>query len=390
MNVREIAKPSFCRTLRTPFRRPRPARVAGLLFLVLTLSAAPSRAAPAAAIWDAAATNAGPQPTSAASADATASPTPSTPVSAQTPAGGPDRSGYADYAFEPSIRCPFCGITPEHPTGRFGLHWHDHWRHVGLPEYILTPTLFAVAGVFGLGVLPQKDSPSWTGPILFDAWARIHLALKSSSGRKTAGALSDAFLFTTIGQTTVLDNLVVAWAVRQNPEVAWQMLVINSQAYALTLALNSATKYLTGRERPAAERCTPGSTGAYCSGSSRIQSFYSGHAAVTATGAGLVCAHHTQLNLYTSPIADTAACATSVALSLATATARISAEDHWASDVIVGELAGFASGYVLPTLIYYSKFRVAPTPSPSAPAIRVAVLPVLGPDSLEVMAIGML
>jgi hypothetical protein len=403
---------SVCGTDNAPFthaerasnRLTRPAGVANQAFVSVALAAALSVSAPDRVMATPTSASAAPAtPMRASSAGATAPAPPreiaasaskptdaARPAPTAAPAGGPSPSNRAAYAFEPDVQCPYCGITPEHPTGRFGLHWHEHWRHVGLPEYILAPTLFAAAGVFGLGVIPERETPNWTGPILFDAWARRHLAMKSSSGRKAAGTVSDAFLYATIGQTTVLDNLVVAWAVRQNPEVAWQMLAINSQVYALTLALNGATKYLTGRERPWVDRCTADSTDQVCSNGSRMQSFYSGHAAVTATGAGLVCAHHTQLNLYTSPAADTAACATSVALSLATATLRISSENHWASDVIVGELVGFGAGYVLPTLVYYRKFRVEPTPTPSAPVTQMALLPVVGAHSLEIMAVGLL
>jgi membrane-associated phospholipid phosphatase len=293
-----------------------------------------------------------------------------------------------DYAFEPGVRCPYCAGSPEHPEGRYGLHWHDHWRHVGLAEYIVTPVLFATAAAFGLGVVPDAQKAAWVGPILFDSRARRVLQMESRSGRTIAGAVSDAFLYGTFAQTMVVDDLFVSWALRNAPDVAWQMFVINSEAYALTLSVNAVTKRLAARERPYGDQCADSGGEFSCNGSDRFHSFYSGHSAVTATAAGLVCAHHTQLALYAGPYADAATCAGSVALTLATGVLRIASENHWASDVVAGELVGFASGYVLPTLLYYRHFRVLPKQRAPSHEPRVAVVPMATDQSVQVVAVG--
>ncbi|MBN1612488.1 MAG: phosphatase PAP2 family protein [Polyangiaceae bacterium] len=297
-------------------------------------------------------------------------------------------SASTDYAFQPGVRCPYCAGTAEHPDGRYGLHWHDPWRHVGLPEYIVTPVLFATAGAFGLGVVPEAKRAAWVGPILFDTPVREALEARSRSGRKLANALSNVLLFGSLAQPIVLDNLLVTLALRQAPDVAWQMFVINSEAYALALSLNAVTQRLAARERPYGQRCVNDGGEFPCDSPDRFRSFYSGHSATTATAAGLVCAHHTQLDLYADPYADSAACAGSVALALTTGMLRIAAEKHWASDVITGGLVGFASGYALPVLVYYRQFGTRAERHTPGSEPRVAVVPTATVDSVKLVAVG--
>ena len=84
------------------------------------------------------------------------------------------------------------------------------------------------------------------------------------------------------------------------------------------------------------------------------------------------------------------ACLTAVALTAATGALRMTSNQHWASDVIVGDLVGFASGYLLPTLVYYREFHIVPPPAEEQPGARprIAVLPVAAPGVLELAAIG--
>jgi membrane-associated phospholipid phosphatase len=282
-----------------------------------------------------------------------------------------------EYHFEAGDICPFCALTPEHPGGQVGLHWHDHWAAVGVREYVTVPVLLATALGTQLFIEPEHG-PDWNSPILFDNAARNLLRLDSPGARKTARTLSDVLLGVSYAQPYLLDALVVTWWVRRAPRVAWQMFVINSQAYALTFALNAVSKRLTSRARPWVDNCERDPTGESCGTGGAYSSFYSGHAATTATGAGLVCAHHTQLNLYGNPILDTSACVAAVLGTAVTGAMRIAADNHWASDVIVGHLMGYLSGYLLPTLLYYKEFRVSPddhAPEPNGPTF--AVLPMV-------------
>jgi membrane-associated phospholipid phosphatase len=256
---------------------------------------------------------------------------------------------------------------------------------VGLQEYLTIPLLSA--SYLGVKLWPAAEGARWDSPILFDGGARKLLRLHSASGRKSAETVSNILLSAEVIHSVVIDPLLVAWGSHQSPSMAWRMSVINAQAYALTLVLNEATKRLTSRKRPFVDACDRDPTRASCASGSRYSSFYSGHAAVTATGAGLICAHHTQLNLYQSNVLDTGACSTAIAGTAITGAMRIVADNHWASDVLVGHLMGYLSGYLLPTLLYYKESRTAPHDhAPERPG--VLALPIVTDHSLQLSLFG--
>jgi hypothetical protein len=68
----------------------------------------------------------------------------------------------------------------------------------------------------------------------------------------------------------------------------------------------------------------------------------------------------------------------------------MTSNQHWATDMIVGDMVGFASGYLLPTLIYHRAFHIVPPPSEEEPSARprIAVLPVAGPGLFQLAALG--
>jgi membrane-associated phospholipid phosphatase len=59
--------------------------------------------------------------------------------------------------------------------------------------------------------------------------------------------------------------------------------------------------------------------------------------------------------LYGSPLADSLACAGTITLAASTGTLRVLGDRHYASDVAVGAIIGFAVGYGVPTLFHYGK-----------------------------------
>jgi membrane-associated phospholipid phosphatase len=291
-----------------------------------------------------------------------------------------------DYQFQPGVLCPYCLPQSDHPEGRTGLHWHDHWESVGAREYLTIPALAAAS--IAISLAPRAKSPSWDSPILFDSGARELLRLNSASARRTAQQVSDILFLWEIAHPAIIDPLLIAtW--RRAPGVAWQISIINAQAYALTMVLNQATKRLTSRERPYVDLCDQDPTGETCSSGSRYSSFYSGHAAMTATGAGLLCAHHTQLRIYGNDTLDTGTCVAAVLGTAITGAMRVASDNHWASDVFVGHLMGYASGYLLPTLLYYKEFRIKPEANPTpSPSPTVAALPMFDGNSFQLHLVG--
>lgn len=294
----------------------------------------------------------------------------------------------ASYEFQPGVLCPLCRLTPEFPEGRSGLHWHHHWQTVGAGEYVTVGVLAAAALGLQLSTPPPART-RWDGPILLDNPIRRALRIGTASGRARAETVSDVLFVWEVLHPLVLDPLLVAWWQREAPFVAWQMLVIDAQAYALTLLVNDLTKWASGRARPWVRNgdCATNRDSPSCGGGGRNLSFYSGHAAVTATGAGLLCAHHTQLALYQNDYLDTGTCVLAVLGTAVTGAMRIASDNHWASDVLVGHLMGYASGYLLPTLLYYKEFRAAPHEHHDN--LEYAALPLVGDGVLGVTLMGL-
>jgi membrane-associated phospholipid phosphatase len=238
------------------------------------------------------------------------------------------------------------------------LHWQSDWRRVNGVDYALTTGLFAA--FVGAWFLPPLDQAVWSRPLLFDRSVRSALRARSPDGRNLAGAISDSLIVAAYLPPLLVDPFVVAGAVDGNPDVAWQLFVISTEAYAVTITLNEISKRIFARQRPYAFACARDSKySADCSDADRFRSFYSGHSAVAGTGAGLMCAHHTHLPLYGGAY-DPLACATALAGMLATGSLRVIADKHWNSDVAVGLLLGFSVGYLLPSLIHYKSFQAKP------------------------------
>lgn len=203
-------------------------------------------------------------------------------------------------------------------------------------------------------LIPRCEEAIWHGPILWDGAVRDGLRAGARGTRETTADVSD-YLFTgSVLHNLVFDNLLVALALHQDPELAFQLSVMNLEAYAIAGALTGLIKTGAGRERPFARECrTDPSYSELCGTLTSYRAFFSAHAATTAVGAGLLCAHHTHLPLYGGGMIDAATCGLGIALTLATGMLRIASDNHWATDVTTGHLVGFASGYLVPTLLYY-------------------------------------
>lgn len=276
--------------------------------------------------------------------------------------------------------------TPMSDAHEQRLVWANSFRRVGLPEYVV---LGATAGLLGAlqWAIPPVTESGWNGPILFDQFARDTLLASSRRGRNVAGYVSDGLAYWSIAHNVLIDNAAVVWWGDRNPDVAWQMLVINAQAYALATLSVNATKRFARRARPYAAPCdSDPNYSSSCAKEEQHRSFYSGHSSQTGTSAGLMCAHHTHLPLYGGGATDVAACVAALAYMATTGALRIRSDNHWASDVVVGHLTGFAWGYLLPTFLYYRGPRVEPIPER---ATRWTVLPVATQQTLGVQAVGL-
>lgn len=239
------------------------------------------------------------------------------------------------------------------------LRWQDNWRRVGTTEYVLTGGL--TAGILTVMLwVPPAEEPAWRRPRLMDWGTRNWLRIEDRAGRDRAATVSDVLVTASVLQPVVVDSLIVAGLVEGSGDVTHQMEVINLQSLAIAQFVNVTAKRVFARERPYVLGCAGEKDySAHCDDVDRFRSYYSGHSAISATAAGLVCAHHTHLPLYGRP-ADGIACGAAIGVTVITGALRIAADRHWATDVLSGHLLGFAAGYLLPTLAYYRSFRRQP------------------------------
>jgi hypothetical protein len=258
--------------------------------------------------------------------------------------------------------------------------WNPAWRRTSSLD--LTLTGFGFASAFALQLLGAEETPVWRGPIAFDSSVRDAFVARSSRGRNRAYLVSDIALWTSVGQV-VFDATVVSMLAQRETYTGYEMLMMDAEAYAVTVMLNSITKRLTARARPDTQECEKSANyDSHCSGKDRYMSFYSGHAAVSATSAGLICAHHQNLALYGKPW-DGVACGASIMLTSLTGALRVVADRHWASDVLVGHLVGFSTGYFLPQLLHYQVRRS----DDNATGVR-GMFPLAGPNGTSVTVFG--
>jgi membrane-associated phospholipid phosphatase len=182
----------------------------------------------------------------------------------------------------------------------------------------------------------------------------------------------------------VIDLPVVLLAHRQ-PQVAWQLLMMDLEANAVAGFITDALFVSSGRGRPSYPRCaTDPNYDSLCGLTANNASFPSGHVLGIATAAGLTCIHHKYLPLYANRAADAGVCGFMVLATAVTGVTRVVADRHYASDVVVGAAIGFGAGYGLPWLLHYRAGAEAPDAS------HVFLVPFGGSRSVGVGIVGAL
>ncbi|MDD9933719.1 MAG: phosphatase PAP2 family protein [Myxococcales bacterium] len=237
------------------------------------------------------------------------------------------------------------------PEGE-GLRWTGA-RRVGLPEYAViagAPVLLRIAEF----AVPEPTGSRLGGGVLFDDDVRAALRVESRDARDDANLFSDASWLSSMAYPFV-DALVVAWLVRGSPDVAFQLVVLSAQSFAITAFVTELSIHRLARERPGKSECALDSNySETCAEPSAFRSLPSGHTSGAFTGAALACAHHLNVPLYGDGLADVAACGLALAWASAGGVARIMTDRHWASDVLLGAGIGLSIGWLLPELVYYT------------------------------------
>lgn len=230
------------------------------------------------------------------------------------------------------------------------LSWEPDWEEPGWTEAGV-----AAAGIGGsVAILTLWGTPEtqWEGPIGFDEGAQDLIGAETESAINTWATVSDLPYWALTVYPVIIDSGLVAWLLRDSPEVARNTALISLQSLAVAGFTTMLTLRATARERPAYpdSACGPDSS-LSCDGREAL-SFPSGHTTMAFTGASLICTHHGELPLYGGGFWDTAACAIGMGAASLNAIGRIAAHKHYASDVLVGAAIGLTSGLLLPRIYY--------------------------------------
>tara|TARA_B100001750_G_scaffold233376_1_gene233530 strand:+ start:3143 stop:3952 length:810 start_codon:yes stop_codon:yes gene_type:complete len=230
-----------------------------------------------------------------------------------------------------------------------GPHWEDGW-------HVRTPWDYVAAGVLGAGALaitlatPESENGWWLRRNRFDEGMLRALAAPRPRGRRIAAILSDVSRGLVMAGPALIDTTLAGVA---DPELLYRMGGVSLLAFAATTLLMTGTKFAFRRERPNVRRCEPESEDGNCLGGRRYRSFFSGHAAMAFTAASLTCTYHTRMPLYGPRRADLAGCGVALGLATLTSVLRVVAEKHHFSDILVGAIVGFLSGFILPASLYF-------------------------------------
>jgi membrane-associated phospholipid phosphatase len=255
------------------------------------------------------------------------------------------------------------------------LVWHSEWPRFRPLGYGLT-ALSVVGALSATFLVPYPNEPRWTGGILFDDALRNALRARNPGLRDGIRIASDITLISTLVHVAVIDSVVIP-LVKHSPDVAWQLSLMNAQAFSLNILIATLLFKTVARARPSYAQCQADPHFDSLCDTGQFASFPSSHTSTAFTAAGLTCVHHQYLPIYGGGPWDTTACIGSLTFATATGVFRLIGDRHYTSDVLMGAVVGFALGYIYPWLFHYrqtgpdSSARAAATPD----ALRWGVVP---------------
>jgi hypothetical protein len=187
------------------------------------------------------------------------------------------------------------------------------------------------------------DEARWDTRNHFDDAISDGLASDSRSTREAA-ATASTVLVSALGAALATD----VWLLRDEYDVE-QSIAVALTAAAATQLTSVSAKVAAGRERPYVRRCraNPDYSNS-CDSDDDNESFLSLHASQSATIASLLCVR--RLRRPDRTWADALMCGAAAATSAATGILRITADEHYATDVLAGWGAGVLFGTALPLL----------------------------------------
>jgi len=247
----------------------------------------------------------------------------------------------------------------------------------------LTPGDYLWVGGFFTGAYVANQSDltnhgNWQGGILLDDPVRNALKANTLEGREQASKISDFTMGSLLAVPLVLNAGLLSGLKYSDLTGAGRIVMISLQSYAFSAFLQQITISIK-RSRPGQLECSQNNPGYYpdCGTKDAFNSFYSGHTAMAFTAAGLVCRHNESLNLISDPLTRGLICGGSLAAAGTVGLLRLVSDRHYFSDVWVGGLIGFFSGYALPALLHQpeneNKIGVALVPTgPTTTSVQVS------------------
>ncbi len=211
------------------------------------------------------------------------------------------------------------------------------WRPVQTKDYLTLGGL--VVSTFAISSVETEDHPSFND-VVIDSEIRNFFRFKSREAREEIEKLSDL----TVGLAVAMP---IVFTFTPNQSYAQRVTVTSLQTLAFTGFWQIAAKHLVKRPRPYNQECAV--NGDYerdCQRDDSQRSFFSGHSAMSFTSAGLVC--YFQNEFLNSP----QLCAPSILLASTVATLRVMADKHYFSDVLIGGILGWTSGFYLPNFLH--------------------------------------
>lgn len=240
--------------------------------------------------------------------------------------------------------------APLPPRGK-PLQWQPGWKKFSPLDYGVS----LASGAVAIGALlfgPGRDR-AIDRQLGIDDTIRDHLRAPTDRGRLWARDASDVALALLVSYPIAVDGLLNAGWYRRSPEVAMQMILMDLEVQAINGGITSLFKAFVLRERPYGRACGEEISEQTndCRRKDRYFSHFSGHASASFASASVLCMHHQQHSL----LEQTSAwlpCGTAYAAATATATLRVIADRHYASDVLAGAITGTLTGLLVPWLHY--------------------------------------
>jgi membrane-associated phospholipid phosphatase len=232
------------------------------------------------------------------------------------------------------------------------LHWDPSWTRFETPNYVVTGL---AAGITVASFLIPPAPDPWKGrDFAVDSDVRDALRLRSPTTATHARDTSDVLLGAMIAYPLLVDSVIVAWWHRRSDDVAEQTALITVETLAIASAVQNTVAGFSSRERPYGRRCGVDldDRAQDCTTRNRYRAFFSGHTTASFAAAGVLCVHHAHIPFY-GGAGDAIVCGAGLAGAGVVGLLRVSADQHYASDVLTGAAFGTLSGFGVPLLLHY-------------------------------------